>query len=60
MKQYKCVKGNFHMVKDKSSYNKRQAEVIFDEVFLKEKIDFSNGSIGVITPYRAQKQYIYT
>lgn len=58
IKQYKCVKGNHARKDNNSQFNARQAQVIMDEVIPQQKIDIYNDSIGIITPYKAQKNYL--
>ena len=58
IKQYKCVKGNHARKYNKSQFNARQAQVIMDEVIPQQKIDIYKDSVGIITPYKAQKNYL--
>lgn len=59
IKQYKCVKGNHARVDESGSqFNDRQAQVIINELIPNENIDIKNDSIGIITPYKAQKNYL--
>lgn len=58
IKQYKCVKGNHARKDNNSQFNARQAQVIMDEVIPQQKIDIYNDSVGIITPYKAQKNYL--
>ena len=59
IKQYKCVPGNHARCdSDNSQFNDRQAEVIIQEEIPNEKIDIHNDSIGIITPYKAQKKHL--
>lgn len=58
IKQYKCVKGNHARKNGTSQYNDRQGQVIIDEVIPQQKIDIYSDSVGIITPYKAQKNYL--
>ncbi|MBQ9181569.1 MAG: DUF2726 domain-containing protein [Bacilli bacterium] len=58
IKQYKSVKGNHARKRDNSWYNLRQAEIIIDELIPNEKIDINKDRVGIITPYKAQKNYL--
>ena len=58
IKQYKCVKGNHARKDNNSQFNARQAQIIMDEVIPQQRIDIHNDSIGIITPYKAQKNYL--
>jgi len=58
IKQYKCVKGNHARKDNNSQYNDRQAQVIKEEVVPQQKIDIYHDSVGIITPYKAQKEYL--
>ena len=58
IKQYKCVKGNHARKDNNSQFNIRQAQVIMNEVIPQQKIDMYNDSVGIITPYKAQKNYL--
>lgn len=58
IKQYKCVKGNHARKNNDSQFNERQAQVILQEVIPNEHIDIHHDSVGIITPYRAQKDYL--
>ncbi len=47
---YKTVAGNMA----RGHVNERQIEVIKDEVFPQQKLNISDGSVGIVTPYRDQ------
>jgi RecA/RadA recombinase len=50
MSVYRTAPGNHA----RGHVNQRQIEVIRDEVFPREKLDPDDGSVGIVTPYRAQ------
>ncbi len=58
IKQYKSVKGNHARKNNKSQFNDRQAQIIKDEVIPEQNIDIYNDSVGIITPYKEQKEYL--
>ena len=58
IKRYKCVKGNHARKKNTSWYNERQADVIINELIPNENINIYKDSIGLVTPYRPQKEYL--
>jgi hypothetical protein len=47
---YQTTEGNHA----RDHVNQRQIDVIKQEVFPQQKLDISNGSIGIVTPYRSQ------
>lgn len=51
---YKTVKGNHA----RDHRNVRQAEVIANEVIPEQKLDAAEDSIGIVTPYRNQADYL--
>lgn len=60
IKQYKCVKGNHARRNNNSWFNDRQAEIIKNEIITEQKIDITKDSVGIITPYKEQKNYLKT
>lgn len=50
MKVYRTVPGNHA----RGHVNQRQIDVIKEEVFPKEDLNFQDGSVGIVTPYRNQ------
>ncbi len=59
IKQFKCVKGNHaRRTSDNSWFNDRESEIIKNEIIPNESIDIESDSIGIITPYKAQKIYL--
>ncbi len=58
IKQYKSVPGNHARKVGNSQYNDRQGKIILNEIIPNEKIDINKDSVGIITPYTAQKEYL--
>lgn len=58
LKQYRSVKGNHARSRNNSQFNDRQAQIIKEEVIPEQNINIDKDSIGIITPYKEQKEYL--
>lgn len=58
IKQYKSVKGNHARKNNNSQFNDRQAQIIKSEIIPEQNIDINCDSVGIITPYKEQKEYL--
>lgn len=58
IKQFKCVKGNHARKNNRSQFNDRQAQVILNEIIPQQGINIYKDSVGIITPYKEQKNYL--
>lgn len=56
--QYRTGKGNHARKNENSQFNDRQVQVIIHDIFDNEHIDIEQDSLGIITPYKAQKHYL--
>ncbi len=52
------MKGNHARRNNNSQFNDRQAQIIKEEVIPEQKIDIYTDSVGIITPYKEQKNYL--